>query len=100
MPVGVPPEVAGDLEQGGLGQVRGPHELVAGFLVLGLGEVLHELADHAPLGVEHRQTPADLGREVEQVELRPEAAVIALFSASSRRCRWSSSAALDSHAVP
>ena len=76
-PLGVPVEVAGHLEQGRLGQVGGPHELVAGLLVLGPGVVLHQLADQAALGVEDRQPPADLRGEMEQVELGAEPAVVA-----------------------
>ena len=56
-----------------------PDELVPGLFVLGAGVVLHQLADQAALGVEHRQAAADLGREMEQVELGPEPAVVALL---------------------
>ena len=52
-------------------------EVVAGGLVLGPGVVLHQLADEAALGVEDGQAAADLGREVEQVELEAELAVVA-----------------------
>ena len=97
--VGVPVEVAGGLEQGRLGQVRGPHELVAGPLVLGAGVVLHQLADQAALGVEHGQAAADLGREVEQVELGAQLAVVALLGLLEA-VQVVASAASDSHAVP
>ena len=40
-------------------------------------EVLHQLADEGTLGVEDRQAAADLRREVEEVELEPELAVVA-----------------------
>jgi len=70
-------QVAGDLEQGRPGQVRRPHERVAGGLVLVARVVLHELADEAALGVEHGQAAADLGREVEQVQLQAQLAVVA-----------------------
>ncbi len=72
-------EMARLLEQGGLGQVGRPDELVAGLLVLGSRVVLHQLADQTALGMEHGQAAADLGWEMEQVELGPEPAVIALL---------------------
>jgi len=56
--------------------VGGVDELVTALLVLGPGVVLHELADHPPLGVEDGQATTDLGWEVEQVQLEPQLAVI------------------------
>ena len=78
-PVGEPLQVAGGLEHGRLGDVRGVHELVAGLLVALPRVVLHDLPDHPALGMEDREPAADLGREGEQVEFGAELAVITLL---------------------
>ena len=69
----------GGLEQRRLGDVRRPDLLVAVGAVHLEREVLHQLADEGTLGVEDRQAAADLRREVEEVELEPELAVVAAF---------------------
>ena len=69
--------MARPLEQVALGDVRRPHERVAALLVLRPRVVLHELADEPALWVVQGQAAADLGWEVEQVELGAELAVIA-----------------------
>ena len=63
----------------GLRDVGSPDERIARLLVLCARVVLHELADEAALGVEDGQAAADLGREVEQVELDAEPPVVALL---------------------
>src|SRR6202040_1624079 len=50
--VGVPVEVAGDLEQLRLGDVRAVHELIAGLAVLAPRVVLQFAADDSALGME------------------------------------------------
>ncbi len=75
----VPIEVAGGLEEVGLGQVRGEHELVPAGRVAGPAVVLHQLADHPALRVPHGQAAAELGRERDEVQLRGQAAVVALL---------------------
>ncbi len=72
-------QVPGDLEEVLLRDVRGVHELVAGDLVPAARVVLHDLADHAALGVEDREAGAQLVGEGEQVELGAELAVVALL---------------------
>ena len=67
----------GGVEQVGLGEVRGVHELVPGGHVPLPRVVLEHPPDDAALGVEHRQPAADLRREREQVQLGAELAVIA-----------------------
>ena len=73
----VPVQVAGDLVEVALGDVRGVDEVVAGIDVALAGVVLHGLADNAALGVEDRQAGAELVREGEQVQFRAELAVVA-----------------------
>ena len=75
--VGVPVQVAGDLEQLRLGDVRGVDELVAGLAVLAARVVLELAPDDAALGVEHRQAGTDFVGEAEQVQLGAELAVVA-----------------------
>ncbi len=75
-PVGVPVEVAGDLEQLRLGDVGAVDELVALLDVPAPRVVLHLLAEHAALGVENRQAGADLVGEAVEVELATEPAVV------------------------
>jgi hypothetical protein len=75
-PVGVPLQVPGGLEKHALGDVRAVDELITRLLVPTAGVVLHHLAHHATLGVEHGQPGADLFREREQVELDAEPPVV------------------------
>jgi hypothetical protein len=70
-------QVARDLEQRRLGQVWRIDELVAVALVFLARIVLHQLAHKPALGMKNSQPAADLGREMEQVELHPEPAVVA-----------------------
>ncbi len=77
--VGEPVEVAGDLEQVRLRDVRRVDELVARLLVALARVVLHHPPDRAALRVEHREARADLVGEREQVELGAELAVVALL---------------------
>ena len=70
-------QVARGLEQVRLGDVRGVDERVARRLMPQPRVVLHLAADDPALGVEDRQAGADLLGEGEQVELRPELAVVA-----------------------
>src|SRR6201999_3491195 len=72
-----PVEVAGDLEQLRLGDVRAVDELVAVLDVLAPRVVLEFPADDAALGMENRQARTDFVGEAEQVELRAQPAVIA-----------------------
>ncbi len=76
--VGIEAEVAGDLEQLRLGDVRGVDEVVPGGDVPLARVVLHHRAQDAALGMEHGQAGADLVREGEQVEFAAELAVITL----------------------
>ena len=51
---------------------------VAALAVLAAAQILEHVPDHHPLGVPERRSRRDVG-EVEQVELRPEPAVVALL---------------------
>ncbi len=75
--VGIEIEVTRDLEQAGVGQVRGVRELVPTVLVPLPRVVLHQLADDRPLRMPHGETPAQFGRERQQVELVGQPAMIA-----------------------
>ena len=91
--VRVPVQVAGDLEQVGLGDVRGVDELVPGLDVPLPGVVLHLLADDAAPGVEHRQPRADLVREENRSSSAPSLRW-SRRSASASRSRCASCASL------
>ncbi len=92
-------QMARDLEQLGLGDVRRVDELVAALLVALARVVLHHPPDGGTLRMEDGQPRADLGGEREEIELGPEAAVVPALGLLSR-CRWSASAFSDSQAVP
>ncbi len=71
--------MAGHLKERSLGDVRGVDEFIPRLLVALAGVLLHHSSHHTALGMEHRQTGADLLGEGEQVELGPEAPVVALL---------------------
>ena len=77
--VGEPVEVARDVEELGLGDVRRVHEHVAALFVALARVLLHHPADDAALRVEHREAGADLVGEREQIELDAELAMVAPF---------------------
>ena len=58
--------------------LRRAHLDVAALAVLATAQILEHVPDHHPLGVPERRARRDVG-EVEQVELRPEPAVVALL---------------------
>src|SRR5690606_35978078 len=66
------------LEQGRLAEVRRVHELVAAVEVPLAAVVLHRLADDRALRVPDGEAAPELLREREEVELRPEPAVVPL----------------------
>ena len=75
--VGVVRQVAGQLEDVRLGDVRGADVVEALLDVPAADVVLHLPLDHPALGVEDGQAGADLVGEAEQVELGAEPAVVA-----------------------
>ena len=82
---GVPVEMAGLFEQLTLGDVRGVHELVAGFFVPGARVVLHDATHDATFGVEDSKAGADVLREREQVEFCTESAMVSPFGLFQKR---------------
>ena len=74
----VPLQMAGDLIEMALGDVRGLHEAVVVLAVHLARVVLHGVDDRRALGMEHGQTRAQLLREGEQVHLLAQLAVVAL----------------------
>ena len=75
--VGVVRQVAGQLEDVRLGDVRGADVVEALLDVPAADVVLHLPLDHAALGVEDGQAGADLVGEAEQVQLGAQPAVVA-----------------------
>ena len=81
------------------GHVRRYDELKPKPLMEPAAVILHQLADHPAVGKVDRQPLTQLAREGVEPQLGPSLRW-SLNSASSSRCRWSSSACFDSQAVP